>query len=169
MADLAQPPVVQALAGDANRLFILDARNRVERRLMLDWIHATAGDLDGAAAPQWVSLPLSDQDEDWPLDQLAQRLDRGGDFHVIPLRVAWRIPGFERDRSLKFRHLLFGDPRLLGYGVLMWLGFHAFVVAVEEPVLVDSFGTEYEDFRANVPRWIPRLTPWRAARRLNHS
>lgn len=65
--------------------------------------------------------------------------------------------------------LLFGDPRLLGYGVLMWLGFHAFVVAVEEPVLVDSFGTEYEDFRAHVPRWIPRLTPWRAARRPNHS
>ena len=23
--------------------------------------------------------------------------------------------------------------------------------------------------RANVPRWIPRLTPWRAARRRNHS
>ena len=35
----------------------------------------------------------------------------------------------------------------------------------EEPALVLSFGTEYEDFRANVPRWIPRLTPWRAARR----
>jgi protein-S-isoprenylcysteine O-methyltransferase Ste14 len=45
---------------------------------------------------------------------------------------------------------LFGDQRLLLYGVLMWLGFHAFVVGYEEPVLVDSFGTEYEDFRANV-------------------
>ena len=60
--------------------------------------------------------------------------------------------------------VLFGDQRLLGYGVLMWLGFHAFVVGYEEPELVSTFGAEYEDFRANVPRWIPRLTPWRAAR-----
>jgi len=59
---------------------------------------------------------------------------------------------------------LFGDQRLLAYGVLVWLAFHAFVVGYEEPVLVSTFGTEYEDFRANVPRWIPRLTPWRAAR-----
>lgn len=29
----------------------------------------------------------------------------------VPLRVAWRIPGFDRDRALKFRHLIFGDPR----------------------------------------------------------
>src|SRR3954471_2442738 len=65
--------------------------------------------------------------------------------------------------------VLFGDQRLLGYGVLVWLAFHAFVVGYEEPELVRSFGTEYEDFRANVPRWIPRLTPWRAARRRNHS
>jgi protein-S-isoprenylcysteine O-methyltransferase Ste14 len=64
---------------------------------------------------------------------------------------------------------LFGDQRLLAYGVLVWLAFHVFVMGYEEPVLVDTFGTEYEDFRANVPRWIPRLTPWRAARRRNHS
>ena len=65
--------------------------------------------------------------------------------------------------------VLFGDQRLLVYGVLVWLAFHAFVVGYEEPALVHRFGTEYEDFRANVPRWIPRLTPWRAARRRNHS
>jgi len=64
---------------------------------------------------------------------------------------------------------LFGDWRLMTYGGLMWLAFHAFVLAFEEPVLVEKFGAQYEDFRANVPRWIPRLTPWRAARRRNHS
>jgi protein-S-isoprenylcysteine O-methyltransferase Ste14 len=57
--------------------------------------------------------------------------------------------------------ILFGDGRLMTYGVFMWLAFHAFVLTYEEPVLVQSFGAEYEDFRANVPRWIPRLTPWR--------
>ena len=43
---------------------------------------------------------------------------------------------------------LFGDQRLLLYGVLVWLAFHAFVVGYEEPALVHRFGTEYEDFRA---------------------
>jgi protein-S-isoprenylcysteine O-methyltransferase Ste14 len=59
--------------------------------------------------------------------------------------------------------ILFGDWRLMTYGGLMWLAFHVFVVTYEEPVLAQSFGTKYEDFRANVPRWIPRLSPWRTA------
>ena len=58
--------------------------------------------------------------------------------------------------------ILFGDGRLLMYGGLLWLAFHGFVVVYEEPVLAESFGAQYAEFRANVPRWIPRLTPWRA-------
>jgi protein-S-isoprenylcysteine O-methyltransferase Ste14 len=57
--------------------------------------------------------------------------------------------------------LLFGDWRLLWYGALLWLFFHVWVVMIEEPTLKQTFGTEYESFRTNVPRWIPRLTPWR--------
>ncbi len=57
--------------------------------------------------------------------------------------------------------LLFGDARLLWYGALLWLFFHVWVVMIEEPTLKQTFGTEYESFRTNVPRWIPRLTPWR--------
>jgi protein-S-isoprenylcysteine O-methyltransferase Ste14 len=59
--------------------------------------------------------------------------------------------------------LLLGDWRLLWYGALLWLFFHVFVVMYEEPTLKQTFGTEYESFQTNVPRWIPRLTPWRAA------
>ena len=59
--------------------------------------------------------------------------------------------------------LLLGDLRLLWYGALLWLFFHVWVVMIEEPPLKQTFGTEYESFRTNVPRWIPRLTPWRAA------
>ena len=58
---------------------------------------------------------------------------------------------------------LFGDARLLWYGAFLWLAFHLFVVAYEEPTLRETFGSEDEDYRANVPRWIPRPTPWRAA------
>ena len=58
---------------------------------------------------------------------------------------------------------LFGDGRLLWYGALLWLAFHIFVVAYEEPTLRQTYGAEYEDYRGHVPRWIPRLTPWRTA------
>src|SRR5579872_3795448 len=49
----------------------------------------------------------------------------------------------------------------LWYGALWWAFFHIFVVMYEEPTLKQTFGPEYEAFRARVPRWIPRLTPRR--------
>jgi protein-S-isoprenylcysteine O-methyltransferase Ste14 len=58
--------------------------------------------------------------------------------------------------------LLFGDWRLLLYGALIFLAFHIFVLAYEEPTLRQCYEVEYETYRANVPRWLPRLTPWRA-------
>jgi protein-S-isoprenylcysteine O-methyltransferase Ste14 len=58
--------------------------------------------------------------------------------------------------------VLFADWHLLGYGALIWLFFHIAVIAYEEPTLSQSFGAEYESYRANVPRWLPRLAPWRA-------
>jgi protein-S-isoprenylcysteine O-methyltransferase Ste14 len=57
--------------------------------------------------------------------------------------------------------LLFGDWRLLVYSAAFWLACHLFVLAYEEPMLKRMFGAEYEVFFSNVPRWIPRLTPWR--------
>ncbi|WP_143684551.1 isoprenylcysteine carboxylmethyltransferase family protein [Variovorax sp. KK3] len=57
--------------------------------------------------------------------------------------------------------LLLCDSRLIGYGALLWLLFHVFVLAYEEPMLEQTFGKEYEAFRAAVPRWIPRMSPWR--------
>jgi protein-S-isoprenylcysteine O-methyltransferase Ste14 len=57
--------------------------------------------------------------------------------------------------------LLFGDIRVFEYALFAWLVAHLFVRTYEEPRLRKSFGAEYDRFRANVPRWIPRLTPWR--------
>jgi len=56
---------------------------------------------------------------------------------------------------------LFGDVRVFEYALCAWLVAHLFVLAYEEPTLRKTFGAEYESFRANVPRWIPRVTPWR--------
>lgn len=56
--------------------------------------------------------------------------------------------------------LFFGSIRLLEYGIAVCLGFCLFVLIYEEPHLRKSYGSQYEEFCANVPRWIPRLRPW---------
>lgn len=56
--------------------------------------------------------------------------------------------------------LLFGDWRVLIYAGIFAVVVHGFVVFYEEPTLADSFGAQFERYRENVPRWIPRLTPW---------
>lgn len=58
--------------------------------------------------------------------------------------------------------LLFGSRALLWEALFLALGFHLFVLAFEEPVLASQFGAQYETYRAHVPRWLPRLTPWQA-------
>ena len=55
--------------------------------------------------------------------------------------------------------LIFGNMRLLEYCGFVWLLFHLFVLVYEEPTLRASFGSEYNAYCADVPRWIPRLIP----------
>lgn len=106
MADgTPRPGIVTEQAAD--RLYIIDARNGVERRILLDWMHSTSGDDE----PAWASLDIEDGDHALPVDVLQARLGGAPSRLVVPLRVAWRIPGFDKDRALKFRHLIFGDPR----------------------------------------------------------
>jgi len=57
--------------------------------------------------------------------------------------------------------LLLGQPKLFGLVALGAVPVAAFVRFEEEPALARKFGAEYEDYRANVPRWLPRLAPWR--------
>ena len=57
--------------------------------------------------------------------------------------------------------LLFSNVQVLEYGAAAWRVAHLFVLAYEEPKMRSTFPEEYQLYRANVPRWIPRLTPWR--------
>ncbi|WP_051232249.1 methyltransferase family protein [Pseudonocardia asaccharolytica] len=59
--------------------------------------------------------------------------------------------------------LLLGRPRLLLYPVIAAVPVATFVRLHEEPVLVRRFGAQYEEYRRNVPGWLPRLRPWRPA------
>jgi len=60
--------------------------------------------------------------------------------------------------------LCFGSVRVLEYSVAVWVGFYLFVLIYEEPILRKSYGRDYQEFCANVPRWIPRLRPWHSPR-----
>jgi protein-S-isoprenylcysteine O-methyltransferase Ste14 len=52
----------------------------------------------------------------------------------------------------------------------IWLGLvaliffainHVYFILSEEPGLEKRFGEEYMEYKKNVPRWIPRLRPWK--------
>jgi protein-S-isoprenylcysteine O-methyltransferase Ste14 len=53
--------------------------------------------------------------------------------------------------------LWFGYWNLLIYAGIVFIAFHVFVKYYEEPTLKKKFGTAYERYLENVPRWIPRL------------
>ena len=59
--------------------------------------------------------------------------------------------------------LLFASWGLFAYLVVLGVTVNAFVRAYEEPTLREAYGPTYEEFCANVPRWLTRLTPWRRA------
>ena len=55
---------------------------------------------------------------------------------------------------------LLGRPALLLYALALMAAVAAFVYGYEQPVLSERFGSEYEEYRRNVPAWWPRLRPW---------
>jgi protein-S-isoprenylcysteine O-methyltransferase Ste14 len=57
--------------------------------------------------------------------------------------------------------LILGRSELLLYAAVFAAMVAAFVHVYEEPTLEEQFGAEYEAYRRAVPRWIPRLRPWR--------
>jgi len=56
--------------------------------------------------------------------------------------------------------LVFGARSLLVMAVLLVPINHLAIVKEEEPKLVERFGGDYRTYMENVPRWLPRLSPW---------
>lgn len=56
---------------------------------------------------------------------------------------------------------IFGSPSLLTWLFFFWLTNFLYIPRLEEPDLEKRFGGDYVIYKANVPRWIPRLTPWK--------
>ncbi len=59
--------------------------------------------------------------------------------------------------------VLFERRGLILYLAIVWLATYLFVCLYEEPTLGRRYGEEYLRFKQNVPRWLPRLKPWRGA------
>jgi len=140
-------------------------------------------------APWWISRRWTDRASlGWPLQSLGVVLIAAGALALLDsfVRFAWQGLGTPAP-VFPTRHLvvtglyryvrnpmyvavvavilgqsvLFGNAHVLGYGAIVWLAFHLFALAYEEPTLRAKYGDEYEVFSSNVPRWIPRLSPWR--------
>ena len=62
--------------------------------------------------------------------------------------------------------VLLGEAALFhSVAILEWFGLfflinNVYFFVSEEPGLVKRFGDEYLEYKKNVPRWIPRLSPW---------
>jgi protein-S-isoprenylcysteine O-methyltransferase Ste14 len=55
--------------------------------------------------------------------------------------------------------LLLGQVKLLAYAAVVWLCFHLFVIAYEEPAMRRLFPADYGSYSQSVRRWLPRLRP----------
>lgn len=56
--------------------------------------------------------------------------------------------------------LVFNSWPLLGWLVMFFLANAIYFPLSEEKDLERRFGEDYRRYKANVPRWIPRLRPW---------
>ena len=59
--------------------------------------------------------------------------------------------------------LIFGSLPLLGWAMLFIAANAIYIPLFEEPGLEERFGDDFRRYKANVPRWIPRLKPWENA------
>ncbi len=56
-----------------------------------------------------------------------------------------------------------GSVPVLGYGGVLAVAYHLFVRYYEEPRLAALFGAPYRRYLETVPRWRPRIHPYRSS------
>jgi len=65
--------------------------------------------------------------------------------------------------ALAGESILFWNMGILIEALLAFIGFNLFIRLHEEPSLIRRHADEYLRYKKNVPRWLPRLTPWNSA------
>ncbi len=56
---------------------------------------------------------------------------------------------------------LFHSVSILWWALLFVIINTVYFITVEEPALYEKFGKDYKNYKKHVPRWIPRLKPYR--------
>jgi protein-S-isoprenylcysteine O-methyltransferase Ste14 len=62
--------------------------------------------------------------------------------------------------ALSGEAILFWNRGIVIEALLAFIGFNLFIRLHEEPSLTRRHPEEYPRYKRNVPRWLPRLTPW---------
>jgi protein-S-isoprenylcysteine O-methyltransferase Ste14 len=57
--------------------------------------------------------------------------------------------------------IIFSSVWVFALFLIFLVGNHIYFIKSEEPGLLTRFGDEYQKYKANVPRWLPRRTPWK--------
>ncbi len=113
------------LQHDGPVLFIADAANRLERKLITDCLSGSADTAGSGSPADTVFLPISSSAELPDPGRLAEKLDAPANTLLVPVRIAWLMP--DRDgpskKPLPLRHLMFGDPRHPGSARGRWILF----------------------------------------------
>ena len=126
---------------DGPILYIVDARNRLERKLLEHCLEQA-----GAGTPlatDRIFLPISKEQRPPDLSELVRKLDAPADTLLVPVRVAWLMPEAEgtANKPLALRHLVFGDPRHPGNMRGRWIRFRdpnrAECIAAEPATIAD--------------------------------
>lgn len=106
----------------------------------------------GAAVALWcvLAFALIGRGTPAPFDPPRRLVARG------PYRLARNPMYLGAALALAGAALFFGSPALLGFTALFLACCHLFVVLYEEPTLRRLFGEEYDAYRRQVQRWLPR-------------
>jgi len=99
---------------DGPLLFIVDARNRLERQLLEKCLAQLKAVVQDRAGIDRIFLPISKKENRvLELDDFIRKLDAPPETLLVPVRVAWLMPDSDDSihKPLALRHLVFGDPR----------------------------------------------------------
>ncbi|MCJ7815364.1 MAG: 1-acyl-sn-glycerol-3-phosphate acyltransferase, partial [Xanthomonadales bacterium] len=110
---------------DGPLLFIADARNRLERKLLGKCLAQLTPAVSTASSVDTIFLPISKDERSPDLDVFISMLDAPPETLLVPIRVAWLMPENDggTNKPLALRHLLFGDPRHPGNVRGRWILF----------------------------------------------
>lgn len=102
-------------------MVIMDARHQVEAEQLEDWLQVARSTIGRDRRVASFALPVAGEREAAAPAELVRLMEGGDDVTLLPVRVSWRIPGFDQTQGLRLRELVFGDPRSPGPWRARWI------------------------------------------------